>query len=80
MRRAKVIDDGKVILPLDMREAARSENGDTVIFGQQNDEMHIRSSRTAIERLQAMVQVAVAPNVLLSEELITDRRRAANRS
>ncbi|WEK43251.1 MAG: AbrB/MazE/SpoVT family DNA-binding domain-containing protein [Candidatus Sphingomonas colombiensis] len=77
--RGKVIAGGRIALPADVRRSLGLQNGDTVLFEIEGDELRIRPARSALRRVQERLR-AFAPNEgLVSDELIAERRAEASR-
>lgn len=77
--RGKVIAGGRVALPADIRRALGLQNGDTVLFEMQGDEVRIRPARSALRRVQERLRTFAPKDGLVSDELIADRRAEASR-
>ncbi len=75
-QRGKLVSGGRLQVPADFRRELGLADGDPVIMRVIDGELHVRPLRDALagvrERLRQYVQ---GPN--LSEELISDRRRAS---
>ncbi len=78
-QRAKVVSGGRIQLPADVRRALSLVDGDTVLVEVVGDEVHVRPLRDAVQRVQSRLRQYVPVGVSLSEELIADRRAAADR-
>lgn len=75
--RARVTEGGRVVIPAEVRRQLGVSTGDEVILDVTDGEVRIRSVRGAIARAQALVRQYVAPDKSMADELIRDRRRAA---
>ena len=76
--RGKLISGGRLQLPVDVRRALSLADGDTVLIEVVDGEIHVRPYRDAVTRVQATLREYVSTNVSLSDELIADRRAAAD--
>lgn len=77
--RGKVIAGGRIALPADIRRSLGLQNGDTVLFEVNGDEVRIRSARSALRRVQERLRAFAPKEGLVSEELIAERRAEAAR-
>jgi bifunctional DNA-binding transcriptional regulator/antitoxin component of YhaV-PrlF toxin-antitoxin module len=62
-----------------MRRALGLQNGDTVLFELQGDEIRIRPARSALKRVQERLKAFALKEGFVSEELIAQRRVEAAR-
>jgi bifunctional DNA-binding transcriptional regulator/antitoxin component of YhaV-PrlF toxin-antitoxin module len=76
-QRVKVIEGGKLVIPVSFRNALGIATGDTLIMEMDEGELRLRSLPSAIRAVQAEVQALDPSRRLLSEELISERRREA---
>jgi AbrB family looped-hinge helix DNA binding protein len=79
IKHAKITEGGRVVIPAALRKELGLEIGDDVILELDDDELRLRSLRSAIDRAQTAVRRYVGKDVRLSDELIADRRREAAR-
>ncbi|WP_217895375.1 AbrB/MazE/SpoVT family DNA-binding domain-containing protein [Sphingobium sp. Z007] len=77
--RGKVIAGGRIALPADIRRSLGLQNGDTVLFEVNGDEVRIRPARSALRRIQERLRAFAPKEGLVSEELIAERRAEAVR-
>jgi AbrB family looped-hinge helix DNA binding protein len=77
--RGKVIAGGRIALPADIRRSLGLQNGDTVLFEVNGDEVRIRPARSALRRVQERLRAFAPEEGLVSEELIAERRAEAAR-
>jgi AbrB family looped-hinge helix DNA binding protein len=77
--RARVNQNGRVVIPALYREALGIKAGDEVILRMEDDELRITTMKRRIERAQRHVRKYVKPGVSLVDELIAERRKAAKR-
>jgi AbrB family looped-hinge helix DNA binding protein len=72
--KAKIGDEGRIVLPLDWRKDVHAKPGDELIIQVHNDGLHISTVQQAIERFQKLVARHVPADVDLVDELIRERR------
>lgn len=75
----KLGEGGRIVVPSAFRKALGIQTGDDLIMILENDELRIMSPRRAIARAQALVRRYIPDDVRLSDELLEDRRREAER-
>ena len=79
--RGKMVSGGRIQVPADVRRALGMADGDALIMEVVDDELRIRSRRASIRRIQERLKPyrprEGEPRV--SDELIADRRREAER-
>jgi AbrB family looped-hinge helix DNA binding protein len=78
--RTRIDAGGRIVIPRDIREALEVREGDAVLLEVDDQGLHIRSVRHAVQRAQQLVARYVKPGRSLSAELIAERRRDAKRS
>ena len=71
--------DGRIVIPAPFREALRMKEGDTLLASLDHGEIHLLSIPAAVRKAQALVRNYVPEGVSLSDELIKDRRKEAER-
>jgi AbrB family looped-hinge helix DNA binding protein len=76
---ARVNENGRVVIPASYRKALGIKAGDEVILRMEDDELRITTMRRRIERAQRLVRKYVKRDTSLVDELIAERREAANR-
>lgn len=79
VQRGRLVSGGRLQLPAELRRALSLTDGDTVLMEIVDGEIHVRPLRDAVVRVQARLRAFVPADVSLSEELIADRRAAADR-
>ncbi len=79
IQRGKLVSGGRLQLPAELRRELSLADGDTVLMEVVDGELHIRPLRDAVARVQARLRQFVPADLSLSEELIADRRAAADR-
>jgi bifunctional DNA-binding transcriptional regulator/antitoxin component of YhaV-PrlF toxin-antitoxin module len=72
--RARIGEEGRILLPLDWRKAAHAKPGDELVIQVCDDGLHISTVQQAIERFQKLVARHVPRDVDLVDELIRERR------
>ena len=77
--RGKVIAGGRIALPVDIRRSLGLQNGDTVLFELNGEEVRIRPARSALRRAQERLRAFAPKEGLVSEALIAERRAEAAR-
>lgn len=77
--RTRIGAGGRIVIPHEIREALGVQEGDDVLLEVDEHGLHVRSVRHAVRRVQQMVAKYVKPGRSLSAELITERRKDAER-
>jgi len=72
--RLKVDTSGRIVLPADARSRHHIENGDTVVVVEDERGIHIKTREQIKNEVQAYFATLAPPDVLLSEEILRDRR------
>ena len=75
--RLRVNENGRVVLPAAFRKALNIRPGDQVLARLEDDEVKITTLKHRIERAQRHVRQFVKPGRSLADELIAERREAA---
>jgi AbrB family looped-hinge helix DNA binding protein len=75
--RLRVNENGRVVLPAAFRKALHIRPGDQVLARLEDDEVKITTLKHRIERAQRHVRQFVKPGRSLADELIAERREAA---
>lgn len=77
----KIGQNGRLVIPAALRNAAGLEVGDAVVLRIENGEIILASRARQIRRAQQLVRSAIpaAKGGLISEELIAERRAEARR-
>ena len=75
--RLRVNENGRVVLPVAFRKALNIRPGDQVLARLEDDEVKITTLKHRIERAQRHVRQFVKPGRSLADELIAERREAA---
>ena len=77
--RARVNENGRVVIPAAFRNAMGINVGDEVVLRIEDNELRILTLKQRIERAQRLVRRHVKPGTSLVDELIAERREAAKR-
>jgi AbrB family looped-hinge helix DNA binding protein len=75
--RAKIGEGGRIVIPANIRRAMGVGVGDELLLRVEDGELRAATRRAALKKAQAIVRRFVPEGVLLSDELIADRRREA---
>ena len=78
-QRGKLVSGGRLQVPADLRRQLGLADGDPVLMRVVDGELHVRPLREALARVQARLRSYDPADARLSEELISDRRAAAER-
>ena len=71
--RAKVNESGRVVIPIQFREALGIEPGDEVIFSSDGETFRIETQKQRALRAQEYISKLIGPGVSLVDELIAER-------
>jgi len=77
--KAKIAEGGRIVIPAEYRKALGLHVGDEVILSLDDDQLRIYTIDAAIRRAQDLVSQYIAPERSLVDELIAERRGAAER-
>ncbi|MBA4067309.1 MAG: hypothetical protein C0501_27095 [Isosphaera sp.] len=72
-------EDGRLVIPAALRREAGLKPGDTVVIESDGDSLLLKSYDRVLAEVQGHFAALAAPAVLLSEELIRERRAEAAR-
>lgn len=78
-QRGKIVSGGRLIVPAEFRRLMGLSDGDTVVMEIEGDELHVRPLRAALRRIQERLKPYAIEGKSISDELIADRRAAADR-
>ncbi len=70
----KMSEGGRVVIPVENREALEIRKGDTVLWELGDGEARLTTHREQLRRAQALVRRHVPEGVSLSDELTAGRR------
>lgn len=77
--KTRVNENGRVVIPASFRKALGINIGDEVVLRIQDDELRITTQRQRIQRAQRRARRYLKPGESLVEELLAERRKAAER-
>jgi AbrB family looped-hinge helix DNA binding protein len=77
--KAKLNANGRIVIPAVVREAMGVKPGDTLLLDLEDGVLRVESLMMRVRRIQEEVAKYIPPGVLLSEELIAERREEARR-
>jgi AbrB family looped-hinge helix DNA binding protein len=77
--RARVNENGRVVIPASYRKALGINVGDEVLLRIENDELRISTLKRRLERARRRIRRYVKPGRLLADEFIAERRETAKR-
>ena len=72
--RTKLLEGGRIVIPVEYRQALGLQVGDEVILRFTDGEVRIYTPRQAIKRAQELVQRYIPQSGSLADELIAERR------
>ena len=75
--RQRVNENGRVVIPASFRKALGINIGDEVVLRMEDDELRITTLKRRVERAQRLVRKHVKRGTSLVDELIAERREAA---
>lgn len=75
----KIGEDGRVVIPSSLRKELNIKPGDTLVLESDGDSLLVRGYERVLQEVQEAFGDLAAPDVLLSEELLRDRRAEAER-
>jgi antitoxin PrlF len=79
VQRGKLVSGGRLQLPAELRRLLSLADGDTVLMEVVDGELRVRPLHDTVARVRARLRQFVPADASLSEELIADRRSAADR-
>jgi len=77
--RTRIGAGGRIVIPHEIRDALDVREGDDLLLEVDDQGLHVRSVRQAVQRAQQTVARYVKPGRSLVGELIEERRREAER-
>jgi len=75
----RINDNGRIVIPVEMRQKLGILAGDTVLLTIEGDALKIESYRARVRRVQESLRKYIAPGRSLADELIAERREEARR-
>jgi len=76
-QRGRLVSGGRLQVPADIRRALGLVDGDQVLLRVVDGELHVRPVHNVLSQVQARLRAHLPVGANLSDELIADRRRAA---
>ena len=77
MQRGKLVSGGRLQVPADIRKQLGLTDGDAVVMTVVDGELHVRPVRAGLARARQRLRRYVPADMRLSDELIAERRKAA---
>jgi AbrB family looped-hinge helix DNA binding protein len=78
VQRGKLVSGGRLQVPADIRRALGLSDGDAVTMRVVDGELHVVPARDAVDRARERLRSYLPEGVSLVDELIADRRAAAD--
>ena len=75
----RVADGGRIVIPSEVRERLGLQVGSELVMTVEDDHATLTSAKAARRRARERVRRFVAPGASLSEELLAERRKEAQR-
>jgi AbrB family looped-hinge helix DNA binding protein len=75
----KVDSSGRIVLPAEARARNHIAEGDTVVIIEDSQGLHVKTRDQVVAEAQAYFAKLAPPGVLLSEEILQDRRSEIER-
>ena len=75
----KMGDGGRLVIPVEYRRALGVEPGDELVLVLEENSVRVLTPREGIRRAQALVRSYIPEGDRLSDELVRERRRSAER-
>jgi antitoxin PrlF len=79
VQRGKIVSGGRLIVPVEYRRLMGLSDGDTVVMELDGDELRVRPLGSALRSVRERLRPYIVEGVSVSDELIADRRAAAER-
>lgn len=78
--KARINENGRIVIPVEIRQKLGIKPGDTILMKLDTDGvLHIESHMARIRKIQNELKKYGKPGVLMSDELIAERREEARR-
>lgn len=77
IQRGKLVSGGRLQIPADVRKQLGLSDGDSVTLEVIDGKLQVRPYRAVIAEVQARLREFLPPGVSLADELIAERRAAA---
>jgi AbrB family looped-hinge helix DNA binding protein len=75
--RVQVGEKGRIVIPVEIREAMGINVGDTIELRLEDYELRVSTRRAQLRRAQQWARKVIPPGVSLADELSAERREAA---
>jgi AbrB family looped-hinge helix DNA binding protein len=75
--RARINENGRVVIPASFRKALGIRSGDEIVLRLEEDEIRMATWKGNVARARKLVSSYIKPGTHLSDELIKERRKAA---
>ena len=72
--KTKLTEDGRIVIPIEYRQALGLQTGDVLIMRMVDGEIHIFTPEQAIKYAQKVIRQYVPQGRSLSDELLAERR------
>lgn len=79
MIKTKVNEDGRMLIPAQVRKALGLKAGETVLLSVEDDTLRVVTLKRGLRRAQALLRRYVPEDTALVDGLIAERRREAKR-
>lgn len=79
VQRGKLVSGGRLQIPVDIRRSLGLSDGDEVRMEVVDGELRVRSFRETLNRVRERLRPYVPEGVSLADELIAERRAAAEK-
>lgn len=77
--KTKVNEDGRMLIPAEVRKALGLKPGETVLLSVEDDTLRVVTLKRGLRRAQALLRRYVPEDTALAEGLIAERKREAKR-
>jgi AbrB family looped-hinge helix DNA binding protein len=77
--RIQVGEKGRIVIPVEMREALGIKPGDSVDISVKDHEVRISTRAARLKQAQERMRKLIPPGVSLADELLAERREEAKR-
>ena len=76
---ARVDSSGRIVIPAEARSRNKIKEGDTLVVVEDDHGLHVKSLDQALAEAQDYFATLAPPDVMLSDEIIADRRSERER-
>ena len=77
--RTRINENGRMVIPASYRKALGINIGDEVVLRIEDDELRITTLKLRLEQARRRIRKYIKPGRSLADELIAERREAAQR-